>query len=80
MALFHIFRSSGISRYFQVLLFCLSEGFKLSEGCFIIFRYTVSQFLYARSKNGTYYVTGYGVRLSVRKLFHFRLTPPTVYI
>ena len=45
MALFHIFRSSGISRYFQVLLFCLSEGFKVSEGCFIIFRCTVSQFL-----------------------------------
>ena len=37
-------------------------------------------FLYARLKNGTYYVTGYGVHPSVRKLFHFRLTPPTVYI
>ena len=37
-------------------------------------------FLYARLKNGTYYVTGYGVRPSVRKLFRFRLTPPTVYI
>ena len=31
--------------------------------------------LYARLKNGTYYVTGYGVRPSVRKLFRFRLTP-----
>ena len=65
MALFHIFRSSGISRYFQVLLFCLSEGFKVSECCFIIFKCTVSQFLYARLKKGTYYVTGYGVRLSL---------------
>ena len=37
-------------------------------------------FLYARLKNGTYYVLGYGVRPSVRKLFCFRLTPPTVYI
>ena len=37
-------------------------------------------FLYARLKNGTYYVTGYGVCPSVRKLFRFPLTPPTVYI
>ena len=35
--------------------------------------------LYTGLKNGTYYVTGYGVRPSVHKLFHFWLTP-TVYI
>ena len=37
-------------------------------------------FLYTRLKNGTYYVTGYSVRPTVRKPFSFRLTPPTVYI
>ena len=36
--------------------------------------------LYARLKNRMYYVMGYGVRPSVRKLFRFWLTPPTVYI
>ena len=40
-----------------------------------------SWFLYARLKNGTYYVTGMvSVRPSIRKLFRFWLTPPTVYI
>ena len=48
MDLFHIFRSSGISGYFQVLSFCLSEGFKVSESCFIIFRCSLSVF-YQRS-------------------------------
>ena len=38
MDLFHISRSSGIRRYFHVLSFCLLEGFKVSEVCFIIFR------------------------------------------
>ena len=45
MDLFHNFRSSGISGYFQVLSFCLSEGFKVSDGCFVIFRCSLTVFL-----------------------------------
>ena len=44
------------------------------------YNWLIFSLLYARLKNGTYYVTGYGVRPSVRKLFRFRLTLPTVYI
>ena len=36
-------------------------------------RNNFSYFLYACLKNGTYYVTGYGVCPFVRKLFRFRL-------
>ena len=45
MDLFHNFRSSGISGYFQVLSFCFSEGFKVSDGCFVIFRCSLAVFL-----------------------------------
>ena len=51
-----------------------SEGYEKEK------KISYHRFLYAHLKNGTYYVTGYGVRPSVRKLFLFRLTPPTVYI
>ena len=37
MDLFHFSRISGIRRYFQVLSFCLLEGFKVSKVCFFIF-------------------------------------------
>ena len=45
MDLFHISRSSYIRRCFHVLSYCLLEGFKVSEVCFIIYLGVVSQFL-----------------------------------
>ena len=53
---------------------------KRRGGMFLFLHFHSCSFLYACLKNGTYYVMGYGVRPSVRKLFRFWLTPLTVYI